>query len=101
MKKLRQFFRSAAGKKIFIKMLYHNKKIIAKFFVFLLFQIGFLKSEAQVINDNGSASTVLANGSYQDFVIPNNPQITKISFFLVGADGGAADVRLGQYIPVP
>ncbi|HEX6846082.1 MAG TPA: T9SS type A sorting domain-containing protein [Chitinophagaceae bacterium] len=100
MKKLRHLFRSADGKKISIKMLYHNKKIIAKFFVFLLFQIGFLKSEAQVINDNGSASTVLANGSYQDFVIPNNPQIAKISFFLVGADGGAAFLHMGQYVPL-
>ena len=60
-----------------------------------------LKSFAQTINDNGQQSTVLANGTYQDFVIPNNPQITKISFFLSGADGGAADLHLGQYIPVP
>ena len=69
-------------------------------FVFILL-FGFLESSAQTINDNGQQSTVLANGTYQDFVIPNNPQIVKISFFLRGADGGAAILHMGQYIPVP
>ena len=71
------------------------------FSVLLVFTVllGFLRSPAQVINDNGQASTVLANGSYQDFFLPNNPQISKISFYLVGADGGAAVLHMGQYVP--
>jgi len=56
-------------------------------------------ARAQNINDNGQQSTVLATGSYQDFTLPNNPQITKISFYLVGADGGAAICKVGQYVP--
>ena len=62
--------------------------------------LGYLGPSAQTINDNGQASTVLANGSYQDFFIPNNPQIVRITFYLVGADGGAAVLHMGQYVPL-
>lgn len=75
-----------------------------KFFytMFLVFSLllGFVISFSQTINDNGQSSTVLANGSYQDFYIPNNPLISKISFYLVGADGGAAVLHMGQYVPL-
>ena len=99
MKKQLHLFRSISGKQFFMKVLPHHQKMIVTFFLFLFFQTFFLKSDAQIINDNGQSSTVLANGSYQDFYIPDNPQITKISFYLVGADGGAAVLHMGQYVP--
>lgn len=59
---------------------------------------GFLKSSAQ-INADGQQHNVLYNGTYQDFVIPNNPLITKIRFSLSGADGGAGILNMGQTVP--
>src|SRR6187551_2076358 len=60
---------------------------------------GFLRSSAQ-INDDGQQHAVSYNGTYQDFVIPNNTLITKIRFSLSGADGGAAILRMGQNLLV-
>src|SRR5688572_15239322 len=58
---------------------------------------GFLKIPAQ-INADGQQHAVSYNGTYQDFVIPNNTLITKIRFSLSGADGGAAILRMGQNV---
>ncbi len=44
------------------------------------------------LNDDGNPHTVNYNGSYQDFLVPNNPAITKITFNLTGGDGGFARV---------
>ncbi len=55
--------------------------------------IGLINSNLQAqINDNGAVHTVGYNGSYQDFAIPMNPAISKISFTLNGGDGGYAQV---------
>src|SRR6188768_2445213 len=59
---------------------------------------GSLKSSAQ-INDDGQQHAISYNGTYQDFVIPNNSLITKIRFSLTGADGGAAKLNMGESAP--
>src|SRR5215203_3604894 len=64
----------------------------------ILFMSGFLKAAAQLIAD-GLQHTVVYNGTYQDFVIPDNPLLIKVQVRLFGADGGAASVTVGQYIP--
>lgn len=94
------FLRHMVRQRFFVRCLCLLPKRIETFFLFFLVQVGCLKSDAQELNDNGQASTVLANGSFQDFVIPNNPQIVSISFYLVGADGGAAVLHMGQYVPL-
>src|SRR5687767_3977835 len=73
-----------------------KKTFPIKLLTLLIFLIsGFLKSSAQ-INADGLQHNVLYNGTFQDFVIPNNTLITKINFSLSGADGGAAILRMGQ-----
>ncbi|MGZ8540678.1 MAG: hypothetical protein ACXWV6_08530, partial [Chitinophagaceae bacterium] len=66
--------------------------------VFFLFLSAFNKSSAQIIAD-GQEYSVLNTGSFQDLVLPNNPLISKISFSLSGADGGAAILNMGQTFP--
>lgn len=70
------------------KLLIYRRAIIPFIFCF-----GYLitQSHAQIIDD-GNPHNVSYNGSYQDFVIPNNPAITKITFSLTGGDGGYARV---------
>jgi hypothetical protein len=63
--------------------------------LFILLLSGFLKSSAQ-INADGQQHNLSYNGTYQDLVVPNNTLITKITFSLSGADGGAAILRMGQ-----
>lgn len=70
---------------------------LATLLIFLM--SGFLKSSAQ-INADGQPHGVSYNGTFQDFVIPNNTLITKIRFSLSGADGGAAILRMGQNLLV-
>jgi hypothetical protein len=101
MKKLLHWFEPIDGKRIFSKMLYLPQKIIVTFLLFFLFQSASLPLSAQNIIDDGDPHNVTYTGSYQDFVIPNNPQLIKITFSLFGGDGGKATVRIGQYIPVP
>lgn len=77
----------------------YSEKLLS-FFILLFLTSGFLKSSAQ-INADGQQHSVAYTGSFQDLVIPNNPLITKIRFSLSGGDGGAAILRMGQWIPVP
>lgn len=66
----------------------------------LLFLSAFNKPSAQnFIDDDGNEHFVGYDGSYQDFVIPNNPLIVKITFRIKGGDGGKASVSLGETIP--
>ncbi len=80
------------------RCLYREKFL--SFFILLFLASGFLKSSAQ-INADGQQHSVAYTGGFQDLVIPNNPLITKIRFSLLGGDGGAAILRMGQWIPVP
>jgi hypothetical protein len=68
--------------------------------ILIFLSSGFVKSSAQ-INADGGEHDVLFNRTFQDFIIPNNTQITKIRFSFLGADGGAAILHMGQYVPNP
>ncbi|MBC7868359.1 MAG: T9SS type A sorting domain-containing protein [Gloeobacteraceae cyanobacterium ES-bin-316] len=79
----------------FISTLLHQvfRKKMYPLMIFFLLLSAFLKSSAQIIDD-GNQHHVGYTGSYQDFVVPNNPLLIKIGMHLYGADGGAARVRL-------
>ena len=81
-------------KEFFLKKIhYAYKKKNYLFIIVFLFLSAFMKSSAQIIDD-GNQHHVGYTGSYQDFVVPNNPLLIKIGMHLYGADGGAARVRL-------
>ncbi len=75
---------------------FFNRKL---FFLSFLFAISFQNLSAQIVDD-GNEHFVGYNGSYQDFVVPNNPLLIKIRFLLFGADGGRARIRSGIFIPL-
>jgi len=95
-KRLIGFSQGVAGELNLIKKVnqFFSGKILMLAMVFFLTS-GLLKSSAQ-INADGQQHNVSYNGTFQDFVIPNNTLITKIRFSLSGADGGAAILRMGQ-----
>jgi Secretion system C-terminal sorting domain len=98
-KNLLNFRQMFLNGKYFLKKInvFYTKKILLLTIVSFLVS-GFLKSSAQIIDD-GNEHFVPYNGTYQDFVIPNNPLIVKITFRLTGGDGGKASVTVGQTVP--
>ncbi|MEO7265962.1 MAG: T9SS type A sorting domain-containing protein [Ferruginibacter sp.] len=68
------------------------------FFLLFFFTISSHNMSAQIVDD-GHSHHVGYNGTYQDFVIPNNPLIIKIQVAVAGADGGKATIRSGVFVP--
>ena len=76
-----------------------RKTFSIKLLTLLIFLLsGFLKLPAQ-INADGQPHNIVYTGSDQGFIIPNNTLITKIRFSLSGADGGAAILNMGEWVP--
>ena len=81
---------------------FRKNKLRSRFSSTIILLVIFLSSlqvHSQIIDD-GFSHNVQFTGSYQDFVIPNNPLIVKISFAVAGADGGKATIRSGFWIPI-
>ncbi|MGK2863265.1 MAG: T9SS type A sorting domain-containing protein [Chitinophagaceae bacterium] len=103
MKKHLHSFRSMFLKKDFIFPTLNNlgRKKISLLALLILSMSAFNKPFAQnFIVDDGNEHFVAYDGSYQDFVIPNNPLIVKITFRIKGGDGGKASVSLGETVPL-
>src|SRR6185503_17808079 len=77
-------------------MFFMRKTFPIKLLSILVFLLSAVLTSSAQINADGLQHNVSYNGTYQDLVVPNNAQITKIRFSLSGADGGAAILRMGQ-----
>ncbi len=95
--------RMASSMFLKINFLVSLRSAYTKKFYFLasvILLLSTLNKPAAQINADGQQHGVDYTGSFQDLVIPNNPLITKIRFSLSGADGGAAKLNMGEYVPI-
>ncbi|MDX1942337.1 MAG: hypothetical protein SFU99_17360 [Saprospiraceae bacterium] len=86
-------YMSCKPKRQVVKLRHQQKTLYANTGVYLLSLLLILLSpkqtNAQFLNIDGSTHFVSFTGSFQDFIVPDNPSITKIEFRAKGADGGS------------
>lgn len=76
------------------KMLNSNciKFCLSLLFFFSLMQIGVAQTE---LNCDGEVHSVEYNGTFQDFIVPDDPTVLQIELSAKGGDGGFADLSNG------